>query len=79
MVKYLLSIAELTYDHIITNNDQSVVIKKSNWSVLISKEHTYHASAIISFPQLFLTFTGDEIVIENVISQLRTKTLRLGG
>ena len=79
MIKYLLSIADLSHDHIIANNDQSVVIKKPEWSVTISKEHTYHASPIIYFPQLFLSFTGDEEILDDVIRQLRTKTFRVGG
>ena len=79
MIKYLLSIANLTHDQVITSEDMSVIIKNHEWTVTVSKEENYQVNPAISFPKLFLTFSGEEEVVIEVIRKLRTKTLRLGG
>lgn len=79
MIKYLLSIAQLTHEHIITNKDMSVIINKPDWSVKVTKEEKLHVGPVVSFPRYFLTFKGNEKVVNQTIDKLRTKTIRLGG
>jgi len=79
MIEYILTIANIDASHIITNSDDSVTIKKNNWSASISKEEEFIMTPTLKFPRLFIVFEGEEDIITEVIRQLRTKTIRLGG
>ena len=76
---YLLSIANLTHDDVMEKENGSILLQATNWSVLLSKEETYQAGPVMSFPRLYITFAGQEETVEQVVSKLRTKTIRLGG
>jgi len=46
------------------NEDSSLTLNTSDWSVTISIEETFHVGLVISFPRLYLIFSGEEETLE---------------
>ena len=79
IIEYLLKITNLAPSHIIPKADGSVTLKKSNVEIHITDGERFVASPILSFPRTYVIFIGDELRIQEIIKQLRTRTLRIGG
>ena len=79
LIEYILTIANLTPSSIISNADESVIIQSQDWSVNFSKEDTFSIVPTIVIPRLYITFSGDEGQIQEIIQKLRVRTLRTGG
>lgn len=78
-IEYILSILNLQPSDIRQSNDDSIIINKADLIITLSAEEPYTAAPSLTFPRLFITFEGEEAEIDNVIKQLRNRTIRLGG